>query len=158
MWVRSVSLFCFISVVLVFFSVLVSVSGAETARKVERAALSDSMRAALQVKAVAIFKRSCAVSGCHTGKHPEAKLVLDRAGMLKATKNVPSRQISSLMRVDTEKPEKSYLLMKIRGDAGIRGQRMPRGGLHLKNEEIKTIELWIRSLSLHKGEKSDSVG
>jgi hypothetical protein len=153
MFSRLVGFLCIVSVALGFFSV--SVSANQVERKVERAALTDSVRAALQTKVFTIVKRSCAVSGCHTGKHPEAKLPLDPTTIMKSTKNVPSREIPSLMRVDTQKPEKSYLLMKIRGDAGIRGQRMPRGGAPLKTEEIKTIELWLESLSIPVNAKED---
>jgi len=153
MFSRLVGFLCIVSVALGFFSV--SVSANQVERKVERAALTDSVRAALQTKVFTIVKRSCAVSGCHTGKHPEAKLPLDPTTIMKSTKNVPSREIPSLMRVDTQNPEKSYLLMKIRGDAGIRGQRMPRDGAPLKTEEIKTIELWLESLSTPVNAKED---
>jgi hypothetical protein len=153
MFSRFIGFVCIVSVALSFFSA--SVSANQVTQKIERAALTDSLRAALQTKVFAIVKRSCAVSGCHTGKHPEARLLLDPAAMLKSTTNVPSREIPSLMRVNTQKPEKSYLLMKIRGDAGIRGERMPRGGPYLKSEEIKTIQLWLESLLIPANAKED---
>jgi hypothetical protein len=158
MFSRLIGFVCIISVALSFFSA--SVSANQVTEKIERAALTDSARAALQTKIFAIVKRSCAVSGCHTGKHPEARLLLDPAAMLKSTTNVPSREISSLMRVNTQEPQKSYLLMKIRGGAGIRGERMPRGGPYLKSEEIKTIQLWLESLSIpvNAKEKVDLTG
>ena len=167
MRLKFVVFLCIASVALCFTSV--SVSANEVARKVEGATLRatpvlvDSAwvaRVASQVKAFGILKRSCAVSGCHTGKHPEDNLLLDPSGVLKSTKNVPSREISSLKRVDTQKPEKSYLLMKIRGDAGIRGKRMPRGAPPLSKEEIKIIELWLQSLSVAENadKNADSTG
>jgi hypothetical protein len=152
MRLRLAGLSCGISMVLIFLSV--SVLAEKVAQKVERATLveraapRDSVRAALQAKVASILKSNCAVSGCHTGKHPEEKLLLDPSVVLKSTKNVPSREIRSLMRVNTEKPEESYLLMKIRGDVGIRGERMPRGEPPLKKEEIRAIELWLQSLSV----------
>jgi len=128
-------------------SVSVSASADDTTRKVGKVALTDSVRAALQTKVDTILKRNCATSGCHAGKYPEAKLSLDSPNLLRSTKNVPSREIRSFMRIDTRTPEKSYLLMKVQGDARIKGQRMPRGAPPLTKEEIKAIALWLESLS-----------
>jgi len=127
---------------------LSAASGADDTRsEPQSAAAADSAKTVLQNKAFSIFKDNCAVSGCHGGKHPEENLLLDPAGVIKSTKNVPSREIRSLMRIDTATPKKSYLLMKIRGDAGIKGKRMPRGGAPLTKEEVSIIELWVQNLS-----------
>jgi hypothetical protein len=131
----------------------ISVATPETAQKDEGAAITDSIRAALQVKATAILGRSCAVSWCHTGRRPQAELVLDSAEVLRSILNVSSREISSLMLVDTERPEESYLLMKIKGDARINGERMPFGRRPLEEEEIDTIEQWVESLSTLRDEE-----
>lgn len=146
--------------VLAITIVLVLFASISWARDVEgrtgAPALTDSARTALQKSAFAILKANCAVSGCHSGKHPEQNLLLDPAGVLKSTRDVPSREIRSLMRIDTKRPEKSYLLMKIRGDAGIKGKRMPRGELPLGKDEIPIMELWIQSVS-SAGETQKSV-
>ncbi len=101
----------------------------------------------LQERAGAILKNSCAVPGCHTGKHPEQKLALDPQLLPGSMKNVPSREVKTLKLVDTTNPAKSYLLMKLRGDKGIKGKRMPRGGEPLTEPQISTISQWIEGLA-----------
>jgi hypothetical protein len=74
-------------------------------------------------------------------------LNLEEDKFLKALLNIPSQEIPSLKLVDKEKPEKSYLLMKIRGDKAIVGRRMPLDSPPLSEGEIKIIEDWISSPS-----------
>ncbi len=126
----------------------------------ETNALTDSARAALGERAAAVFKKSCATSGCHAGTYPKARLSLEPDKMISAVKDVKSRQIDTLMLVDTKSPSRSYLLMKIRGDAAIRGERMPDGKSPLKTDEIKTIERWAASLAAVRAKPSppDTVG
>jgi mono/diheme cytochrome c family protein len=111
------------------------------------AAAAEPSRSELQARAGAIFKNSCAVSGCHTGKRPSAKLSLDPQRLPGSVKNVQSREIRALRIVDTANPAKSYMLMKLRGAKGIKGDRMPRVGPALKEHEIKTITQWIEGLA-----------
>jgi hypothetical protein len=77
-------------------------------------------------------------------------LNLEKSKFLNSLVNIPSQEMPSLKLVDTENPEKSYLLMKIRGDKTIIGTRMPAGSSPLKNSEIKTIKDWISRLSKNK--------
>ncbi|MFA4948372.1 MAG: hypothetical protein WC674_07695 [Candidatus Krumholzibacteriia bacterium] len=86
-------------------------------------------------------------AGCHGGKKPRMGLNLEPAKLVEAVKDIRSRQIDSLKLVDTQMPEKSYLLMKVRGDKGIKGSRMPDNAPVLFAGEIKTIDLWIRGIS-----------
>jgi hypothetical protein len=60
--------------------------------------------------------------------------------------NVPSREKPELKIIDAAAPEKSYLLMKIRGDKEIDGRRMPLNGAPLKETEFKAFQDWIMSL------------
>ena len=124
---------------------------AERASGEERRSSADSLRAALASKTAEIFKRGCATSGCHAGAYPKARLSLEPEKMASAVENVPSRQIDTLMLVDTKAPQRSYLLMKVRGTEGIRGKTMPLGASALKAADIRTIELWAASL-----ERSDA--
>ena len=117
----------------------------ETAKKTG-ATPEDSAAAVLKGKVTAILKTSCATSGCHTGERPKMRLALVPAA-LDTLVNRPSRQIDTLLIIDAKRPDKSYILMKIRGDKGIRGSRMPDDAPPLKPETIQTIELWIKSLS-----------
>jgi len=93
-----------------------------------------------------ILKQSCAVMGCHRGSHPAKSLNLEPDEIIVSAVNVPSRQMPSLKIIDTQSPEKSYLMMKIRGDKDIAGRRMPKGRTHLTDEEIQAMQDWILSL------------
>jgi hypothetical protein len=108
---------------------------------------NDSVKAEIRGKAAVTFKNSCATSGCHTGVRPKMRLALAPAAALDTLVNRPSHQVDTLMLVDAKRPEKSYILMKVRGDKAIRGSRMPDDAPPLKPEAIRTIELWIKSLS-----------
>jgi len=101
----------------------------------------------LQENVARILKKSCSVAGCHRGNYPPVNLNLEKDRFIKSLVNIPSQEIPSLKLVDTANPEKSYLLMKIKGDDTIVGQRMPVGSSPLKDSEIKTIEDWVSSLS-----------
>ncbi len=119
----------------------------------QKAAASDTSRVDPGVRVTAVFNRSCAVAGCHWGKRPAAKLNLEAGKELDATKDVASRQVRSLKLVDTRNPDKSYLLMKLRGQKGIKGKQMPRYAPALKKEEIQAVEMWIQALSAEEQEK-----
>jgi hypothetical protein len=105
----------------------------------------DSVMAAGQAGTVSLIDKRCA--GCHGGKHPRMGLNLEPAGLADAVRDVPSRQVKSLMLVDTRAPGRSYLLMKIRGDKGIKGSRMPLDAPGPLPDEIENIESWIRFIS-----------
>jgi hypothetical protein len=88
-----------------------------------------------------VFTPNCAFSGCHGGASPSAglSLVADRiAGQLIGAVS----PTSGMKRVDPGNPEGSYLLKKLRGDAGIRGSQMPLGGT-LSAAAIEKIRAWI---------------
>jgi hypothetical protein len=140
-----------VSICLVFFSNTLQ------AQTVTKDSTADSTKVKLQSQVVSIFKANCSTAGCHRGSYPKKKLNLEADKFLQATLNVASQEVGSLKRVDTKNPEKSYLLMKIKGEKGIKGWRMPDDAPPLKKEEIKTIEDWIFSLKepvLEKGKAS----
>jgi hypothetical protein len=99
-----------------------------------------------QKQVIALFKKHCAISGCHQGQRPKKKLSLEADKFLADLIDVPSLQVDSLKRIDTKNPEKSYLLMKVKGTKGIIGERMPDELPPLKPEEIAAIEQWVQSL------------
>lgn len=111
----------------------------------------DSVKEFLHGEAADIFKRSCSTSGCHRGAYPKAKLDLGPETMLEAVRDVPSRQVGELKLVDTTAPEKSYLILKVRGDEGITGKRMPINAPPLTGGEIKTVRLWIHTIHVLEG-------
>lgn len=123
------------------------------AQTVTKDSTTDSTKVKLQSEVTAIFRINCSTAGCHRGFYPKKKLNLEADKFLKAVLNVSSQEVSSLKRVDTKNPEKSYLLMKIKGDKGIKGGRMPDDAPPLKKEEIKAIEDWIFSLKESVAEK-----
>lgn len=102
-----------------------------------------------------IFEENCATSGCHKGQYPKKKLNLETGKFEVAIIDVKSLQIDSLKLVDTKAPEKSYLLMKIRGDKGIIESRMPIDAPPLKEAEIKAIDAWVKSLAVDEKTKND---
>jgi len=59
---------------------------------------------------------------------------------------VPSIQRTDLMLIDLEKPESSYLIMKLRDDDGILGKRMPIVR-SLSEEQLSMFDLWVAELS-----------
>jgi len=72
-----------------------------------------------------IFTPVCAKAGCHAaGSSPSG---------------------SPLDRVSPGHPEVSYIILKLRGDPGITGERMPLGGPYLPSAEIDGIAAWIRA-------------
>jgi hypothetical protein len=123
----------------------------------EKEANADSALIALQDDVVKIFEYDCATSGCHRGRRPKKKLNLEADQMVKAMVNVPSIGIDSLKLVDLENPEKSYLLMKIKGSEGIVDDRMPIEAPPLPDAQIQTIEDWImRLVEAEKMKKSET--
>lgn len=91
---------------------------------------------------VSFFAKRCV--DCHKGKFPPRGLSWE-AKKIEAAIDAPSREAPELKIIDTASPEASYVLKKVRGEAGIKGGRMPLGK-SLDASEIKVLEDWIRSL------------
>ena len=70
-------------------------------------------------------------------------LVLEASQSYANLVNVASSQMPQLNRVTPGDPESSYLIKKLRGDADISGNRMPRGGPFLSATEIGRFVSWI---------------
>ncbi len=115
----------------------------------------DTVKVKMQNQVVSIFKANCSTAGCHRGDHPKKNLNLEPDKFVSSVVNVTSQEINTLKRVDTTAPEKSYLSMKIRGDKGIKGSRMPDGEPSLKKEDIKAIQDWIYSLKVSPDKKPE---
>ena len=90
----------------------------------------------------AIFTANC--SPCH---------IAGTSGGLSLTEaydnivDVPSSQNPSLFLVNKAEanPNNSYLIMKIRGDDGMSGARMPKGRATLSDKEIATLVTWVEA-------------
>jgi hypothetical protein len=144
--------------VIISFILIVSITSAFfnnhlQAQTATKDSTADSTKVKLQSQVTAILKVNCSVAGCHRGAYPKKKMNLEPDKFLESVLNVPSQEIKSLKRVDTKNPEKSYLLMKIRGDKGIKGARMPDDAPPLKKDDIKAIEDWILNLKEPDAEK-----
>jgi OmcA/MtrC family decaheme c-type cytochrome len=89
----------------------------------------------------------CATAACHSGSPPVAFPALDADVAWGAIVGVPSGQ-AGMSVVEPGAPERSYLLYKLRGDAGAAGGSvatpMPIGGdTPLDAADIAAIEAWI---------------
>jgi hypothetical protein len=75
--------------------------------------------------------------------------ILAAAALARAYANIvgrPAPEQSQLDLVQPGNPEASYLLKKVRGDAGITGSRMPRDGPpFLSSQQIAGLAAWIQA-------------
>ena len=93
-----------------------------------------------------IFTPTCAKAGCHAASSAEAGLVLEAGQAYGNLVGRSSSQRSDLARVQPGDPERSYLILKLRGDPSITGLRMPQDGPpFLPSEQIDGIAAWIRA-------------
>ena len=93
-----------------------------------------------------IFDNRCAFVGCHAGTTSPKGLDLTEDFALSSLVNQPSVDAASYMRVKPQNPVRSYLIMKLKGTPGIKGDKMPKGSDALSQSEISAIESWIHSL------------
>ena len=93
-----------------------------------------------------ILTPTCAKAGCHASSSAEAGLVLEARQAYGNLVGRASSQRSDLARVQPGDPERSYLILKLRGDPSITGLRMPQDGPpFLTSEQIGGIAAWIRA-------------
>lgn len=100
----------------------------------------------LQSNVADLFGRSCARVGCHAGSDPQMGMSLEADDFMGYTISQASRERPDLQLVHPGRPDSSYLVMKVRGDEGIVGLRMPMTGNKLSEGEIATIESWVEAL------------
>lgn len=93
-----------------------------------------------------IFTPTCAKAGCHNAATAMEGLVLEAGRSYALLVGHPATQRGSLARVEPGDPERSYLILKLRGDPTITGARMPfNGPPYLTPEQIEGIAAWIRA-------------
>lgn len=94
-----------------------------------------------------IFTPLCATSACHSGNPPaNAPLSLDPGAAWSQLVGVPSAELPSMNLVEPGDPDRSYLVLKLRGTAGDAGGTatlMPLGGAPLDAEQEAAVEAWI---------------
>lgn len=98
--------------------------------------------------AAQILVPRCASAACHGGGPPAAFPRLDAEAAYDALLEVPSQQASGIDLVEPFAPERSYLVLKLRGDAASVGgvaSPMPIGDAALDPSDLAAIEAWIAS-------------
>lgn len=98
------------------------------------------LAATLESIQVNIFDASCTV--CHSGAAAPLGLRLDANDSFVGLVGTPSRQVSSLLRVEPGNPDRSYLIRKLEGTA-TEGDPMPLGGPPLPQATIDFVRQWI---------------
>jgi mono/diheme cytochrome c family protein len=97
-----------------------------------------------------IFTSHC--TECHSGASPSAGMSLEPARLPASILDKPSAAKPDFKIADSAAPERSYLLMKLRGAAGIAGSRMPLRANRLKDEDIQTLADWLAGLKPQAGD------
>jgi hypothetical protein len=90
-----------------------------------------------------VFSVSCALAGCHAGAAPQAGLDLSPAASYASIVRVAAVQRSELFRVEPSDPDRSYLVLKLRGDPSILGSRMPLTG-SVTDAQVQLVVDWVR--------------
>ena len=92
-----------------------------------------------------ILTPTCAKSGCHNADTAQEGLVLEAGRSYGLLVGHAASEQGSLARVEPGSPERSYLILKLRGDPSISGVRMPQDGPpYLTTDQIEGIAGWIR--------------
>ena len=90
-----------------------------------------------------VFTPSCALSGCHAAAAPKVALVLEAGRSYASLVGVVSAE-TALLRVMAGLPNDSYLVVKLRADASIVGDRMPAGSPAIPSSQLQLVVDWIR--------------
>lgn len=133
------------SLIILVFSLAMIMAGAVQGQTKAKTTTAVSDDATLEKEVISLFSKKCSTNNCHAGKYAAFSLNLEERKFKKALIDKSSLQVDSLKLVDTKESEKSYLLMKIKGDKKIINSRMPIA-VPLSKKEIKNVEDWINSL------------
>ena len=106
---------------------------------------SSTVQDNLQERVQEIVDEKCAFAGCHIGANAPKGLDMSEE-MLVANLVATKSPDGPWLRVKPGDPAGSYLIKKLRGAPDIKGDRMPRGGRPLSEQEIATFEAWVKSL------------
>jgi hypothetical protein len=90
-----------------------------------------------------VFTPSCALPGCHAASSPKVGLILEAGRSYGSLVGVVSVE-TSLLRVMAGLPNDSYLVVKLRADASIVGDRMPPGSPTIPSGQLQLVVDWIR--------------
>jgi hypothetical protein len=84
----------------------------------------------------------CTRGGCHRPSYPPAGVDLSTAAAARRTL-VGVESGSGKVRVVAGDHARSYLMLKLLGEGGIDGFRMPSGGARLSNQRLRLVADWI---------------
>ena len=87
-----------------------------------------------------VFTPAC--TACHAGAGAPQGLRLDAANSYAMLVGVPSVEVPGVLRVAPGRPDASYLVHKLEGNAAV-GARMPLGGPYLDAATIAAVRQWI---------------
>lgn len=134
-------------VLLAILGLTASVALAQTTQSAPAAPAATGGNSTFSVPADvrALFDNNCV--SCHGGSSPAAGHNYSTNADLQKLVGMASAEKDSIMMIVPGHPEKSYLVMKIRGSSGIMGSRMPLGGKQLSDKEIGIVETWIKGMS-----------
>ncbi|OFX20581.1 MAG: hypothetical protein A2V77_21745 [Anaeromyxobacter sp. RBG_16_69_14] len=113
------------------------------ARVAANAAAAAGSRSEIELR---ILVPRCATAGCHSGNPPAVFPRLEEGASWDAMVGVSSEELPSMDLVEPGDPERSYLVLKLRGTAGAQGGsglRMPPSAAPLDEAELTGIEAWI---------------
>lgn len=81
--------------------------------------------------------------GCHSGATAPKGLILTEEDAWDNLVGVPSVEQPDVLLVDPERPEASYLVIKLAGGTPMSGRRMPRNRPARPAAEVDVIRTWI---------------
>lgn len=93
-----------------------------------------------------LFENKCAFSGCHAGATSGNGLDLTDNLAYSSLVAQPSSDFPNIALVEPGQPTKSYLIMKLVGVSGIKGNIMPKGDKPLSKDELRAVANWIKSI------------
>jgi hypothetical protein len=109
-----------------------------------RCACASSSALSFSADIAPIFVASCAGTGCHSGRRPQAELSLEAGAAYAELVGAPS-QCQGRVLVTPGKPSASYLMNKLTGVGLCGGTQMPKKGESLPAQQLEAISAWICS-------------
>jgi hypothetical protein len=104
------------------------------------------------------FAETCAGSVCHSGGEPAGGLDLFEPGALARMVDAPSATCEGRLLVDSQEPERSFLLEKVADANPECGGRMPPIGSGLDAAAVACVEDLIRRLIEQHGRGAQDAG
>lgn len=94
-----------------------------------------------------IFSPRCAIRTCHDAASNSGGLILEAGraydDLVGVAPTVDTAREAGLLRVDPDRPDNSFLVIKLEGPPPDQGSRMPLTGAPLSAAEIEAVRAWI---------------